>query len=81
MLKLVAPYVLTPNKFDTFATTIENLWTPSRHVSMMGMYIKKKDFGDLESHDYHVLMQQLLPLTLGGLLTAEPCMVVINFKK
>jgi hypothetical protein len=48
---------------------------------MMGMYIKKKDFGDLESHDYHVLMQQLLPLTLGGLLTAEPCMVVINFKK
>jgi hypothetical protein len=38
MLKLVAPYVLMPSKFDTFATTIENLWTPSRHVSMMGMY-------------------------------------------
>jgi hypothetical protein len=56
MLKLVAPYVLTPSEFDTFTTTIENLQTPLRHVLVMGKYIKKKNFGSLKSHDYHVLM-------------------------
>ncbi len=56
ILKLVAPYVLTPSEFDTFATTIENFRTPSRHVSVMGKYIRKKSFGGLKSHDYHILM-------------------------
>jgi len=40
MLKLVAPYVLTTLEFKTFSTTIENLKTPSRHVLVMGKYIK-----------------------------------------
>jgi hypothetical protein len=71
MLKPIAPYVLTPSEFDTFVTTIENLWTPLGHVSMMGKYIKKKFFGNLKSHDYHVLMQQFLPLALCGLLAIE----------
>jgi hypothetical protein len=39
---------------------------------MMGMYIKKKNFGNLKSHDYHVLMQQFLPLALHSLLAVEP---------
>jgi hypothetical protein len=56
MLKLIAPYVSTPSEFDTFATTIENLQTPSGRVSMMGKYIRKFFFGGLKSHDYHVLM-------------------------
>jgi hypothetical protein len=81
MLKLVAPYVLTKSKFDTFATTIKNLRTPSRHVSIMGMYIRKKNFSNLKSHDYHVLKQQFLPLALAGLLAIEPWMVVMKFKK
>jgi len=61
MLKPAAPYVLRPSEFDIFATTIENLQTPLRHVSRMGKYIKKKNFGSLKSHEYHVLMQQFLP--------------------
>jgi hypothetical protein len=35
MLKLVAPYVLTTTKFNTFAFIIENLKTPLGHVSTM----------------------------------------------
>jgi hypothetical protein len=31
---------LTTVEFETFSTTIENLKTPSRHVSIMGKYIK-----------------------------------------
>ncbi len=72
MLKLATPYVLRPSEIDIFATTIENLQTPSRHVSTMGKYIRKKNFGNIKSHEYHVLMQQFLPLTLCGLLATGP---------
>jgi hypothetical protein len=81
MLKLVAPYVLTPSEFDTFATITENLWTPSRHVSVMGNYIRKKNFGGLKSHDYHVLMQQFLLLALHALLAIRPSMIMMRFPK
>jgi hypothetical protein len=67
-----------PREFETFVTTIENLQTPSEHVSMMGMYIRKNNFGDLKSHDYHVLMQQFLPLALRSLLATKPWMVVMR---
>jgi len=56
MLKLVVGYVLTTTEFDYFATTIDNMKTPSGHVSTMGKHIRKKKFGALKSHDYHVLM-------------------------
>jgi len=51
MLKIATlstPYVLMPNEFDTFVTTIENLQTPSKHVSMMEKYIRTKNFGGLK---------------------------------
>jgi hypothetical protein len=35
MLKPLAPYVLTTIEFNTFAFLIENLKTPSSHVSTM----------------------------------------------
>jgi hypothetical protein len=74
MLKLMAPYVLTTSEFDYFVTTIENLKTSLEHVLVMGKYIRKKNFGGLESHDYHILMQFYL-------LVLRPRMVVMKFFK
>jgi hypothetical protein len=68
MLKSTAPYVLNDDEFKVFANTIENLKTPSGHSSNSGKHIRSKKFGGLKSHDYHVFMQQLLPLGLRGLL-------------
>lgn len=45
---LTTPFVLMPNEFDTFVATIENLQTPSKHVSTMEKYIRKKNFGGLK---------------------------------
>jgi hypothetical protein len=67
MLKLAAPYVLNDDKFKIFTNTIENLKTPSGHSSNLEKHIRSKKFGSLKSHDYHVFMQQLLPLGLRGL--------------
>ncbi len=81
MLKLVAPYVLTMAEFNIFAFVIESLKTSSSHVSVMAQYIRRKNFGGLESHAYHVLMQQIMPLALKGLLALGPRMVVMKISR
>jgi hypothetical protein len=78
MLKFVAPYVLTTKEFNVFASVMESLKPPSGHVSNMAQYIRRKKFGGLKSYDYHVLMQQVMPLALRGLLQPGPRMAVMR---
>ena len=47
----------------------------------MAQYIRKKKFGGLKSHDYHVLMQQVMPLALRGLLQRGPRMAVMRISR
>ena len=56
MLKPAAPYVLSEKDFEVFAWTLESLKTPKGYASGFGKHIRKKKFGGLKSHDYHVLM-------------------------
>jgi hypothetical protein len=44
------------------------LKTLTGHSSAFGKHIRKKKLGGLKSHDYHVLMQQVLLLALRGLM-------------
>jgi hypothetical protein len=81
MLKPAAEYVLSNEEFEVFASTIESLKTPSGYVSNLSPYIRKKFFGGLKSHDYHVLMQQILPLALRGLLQPGPRLAVMRICK
>jgi hypothetical protein len=81
MLKPAAPYVLNDDEFKVFANTIENLKTPSGHSSNLEKHIHSKKFGGLKSHDYHVFIQQLLPLGLRGLLQPGPWMAVMRMSK
>jgi hypothetical protein len=81
MLKPTAPYVLTDEEFIIFANTIESLETLTGHSSNLGKHIRSKKFGGLKSHDYHALMQQLLPLALRGLLKPGPRMAVMRMCK
>jgi hypothetical protein len=76
-----ASYVLTPEEFEVFAQTIESLKMPTGYSSTLGKHIRGKKFGSLKSHDYHVLMQQILPLALRGLLTAGARMAVMRMCK
>ena len=68
MLKPVANYVLTAKEFDVFCTRLEKLKVPSEYCSKIGSHIRNRKFGALKSHDYHILMQTLLPLALCGLM-------------
>ena len=79
MLKPAAPYVLTPTEFDQFCTTLEKLKTPSKYVGAnLADNIRKKKWGSLKSHDWHVLMQGLLPLALRGLMQPIPRLAIMR---
>ncbi len=81
MLKLATLYILTNVEFDVFATIIKNMKTPSSPVFTMAQYIKHKTFKGIKSQDYHVLMQQILPLALRGLLDPRPQMAIMKISK
>ncbi len=82
MLKLIAPYVLATTKFDSFVITIKNVKTPWGHVLAIKKHFKNKIFGILKSHDYHILMQQILLLiALQGFLVLKPRTKVMKISK
>ena len=68
MLKPAANYVLTPEEFNIFCCRLENLKVPTGNCSEIGQHIRNRKFGALKSHDYHILMQTLIPLALRGLM-------------
>jgi hypothetical protein len=81
MVKPAAPYVLTDAEFEEFVMCIESLKTPSGYSSDLGKHLRKKNFGGLKSHDYHVLMQQILPLALRDLMKPGPRMAIMRMSK
>jgi hypothetical protein len=81
MMKPHAPYVLTAEEFEVFGQTIESLKMPSGYSSSLGKHIRGRKFGSLKSHNYHVLMQQIMPLALRGLLTEGARMAVMRMCK
>ena len=78
MLKPAANYVLKPDEFDTFCRRLEDLKVPSGYCSEMGTYIRNKNFGALKSHDYHILIQTLIPLALRGLIDPTTRMSIMR---
>jgi hypothetical protein len=81
LVKPTASYVLSDVEFDVFASTLESLKTPSGYASVLGRQIHNKKFGGLKSHDYYVLMQELMPLALRGLLKPGPRMAFMRMLK
>ncbi len=78
MVKPRAPYVLSDAEFEKFVKCIESLKTPSGYSSDLGKCLRKKNFGGLKSHDYHILMQQVMPLALRGLMEPGPRLAIMR---
>ncbi len=64
-IKPIAFYVLTDKEKNMFIQIIKKLQTPTSYVSSL----KKKvhidgEMKGMKSHDYHVMMQEILPLCM-----------------
>ena len=80
MVKPRAPYILGEGEFEKFAKCIESLKTPSGYSSDHGKCIRK-EFGGLKSHDYHILMQQVLPLAIHVLMQPRLYMAMMRMSR
>ena len=68
----VAPYVLSKVEKAKFIKTIRNLKTPSNYVGQLSKRITVDgDLRGLKSHDYHIMMQHILPLCVRTLLPKD----------
>ena len=81
MVKPRASYVLTKEEFQMFAKCIESLKLPSRYLADLKKSIRKKNFRGLKSHDYHILMRQLMPVALRELMEPGLRMAVMRICK
>jgi hypothetical protein len=63
-LKPHAPYVLQPAEKVAFLNTVSSIKTPSLYSSSFTRHIGCKKLSGLKSHDYHVLMQEIVPASL-----------------
>ena len=57
-----ASYVLSATDQARFLHVLKNLRTPTNYVASLHTKISKGKLSGLKSHDYHILMQQILPL-------------------
>ena len=60
-------YVLSAEDRAVFLMTLKALKTPTNYVSSLHKRINKGKLSGLKSHDYHILMQQILPLCLRNI--------------
>lgn len=67
-VKPPAPYVFTDAEKKLFIEEVSAICTPTGYGSALGKHLKKSKFQGLKSHDYHLLIQQIIPVVSRTLL-------------
>ena len=81
-IKPPAPYVMKDSEKVEFIRIIQNLRTPSNYVSAFRSRVHSDGtLRGLKSHDYHILIQQVLPLCLRNLMPKCPRMALIKLSR
>ena len=81
LVRPLAPYVLRTHELQTFLTIVSKLKVPSGYAASFKKHVQKKKLGGMKSHDYHVLMQQILPLCVRTLMDEGPRMTIMRLSR
>lgn len=76
-----ALYVLTEAEKQIFVEEVNAIRTPTWYDNALGRHIKKSRFIGLKSHDYHCLVQQLIPVAIRTLLQPLQITALIRLGK
>ncbi|XP_022039410.1 uncharacterized protein LOC110942026 [Helianthus annuus] len=76
-----ACYTLTKDEKDKFCETLYNLRVPQGYCSNFSSLVNRKDrkLVGLKSHDYHMLMQQFLPIAIRSIMPEPTRYAIIRF--
>jgi len=78
---LHAEYVLSKVDKEKFMETLRTLKTPSGYVSNLSRRVEKGKLRGLKSHDFHVIMQQILPICVQNIENQELAIAIIKLSK
>ena len=67
-VKPQAPYVFSEEEKKLFLEEVSAIRTPTGYGSALGKHLKRTKFLGLKSHDYHCLVQQIIPVVSRTLL-------------
>jgi hypothetical protein len=86
LVKLVVSFVLSDHDKDTFIHTVMHIKTPIFYgTSLKKIITKDKYLKGMKSHDFNVMMQNILPLCMLGLMSTCCKMSIVRlccvFKK
>jgi hypothetical protein len=75
-----ASYALTKEEKEIFFEVLFSIKVPTGFSSNIKGIInmKEKKFQNLKSHDCHMLMTQLLPVALRGILPENVCLAIVK---
>jgi hypothetical protein len=76
-----APYVLSSTDQAKVLRVLKDLRTPTNYVASLHTKINKGKLSGLKSHDYHILMQQVLPLCFRKVANKAMAGVVIRLSR
>ncbi|GJU24243.1 putative transposase-associated domain-containing protein [Tanacetum coccineum] len=76
-----AGYTLTNAEKDTFCETLHNIRVPQGYCSNFSSLVNLKDrkLIGLKSHDYHMLMQEFLPIAIRSIMHPPTRYAIIRF--
>ncbi|GJY74320.1 retrovirus-related pol polyprotein from transposon TNT 1-94 [Tanacetum coccineum] len=76
-----AGYTLTNAEKDTFCETLHNIRVPQGYCSNFTSLVNLKDrkLMGLKSHDYHMLMQEFLPIAIRSIMHLPTRYAIIRF--
>ncbi|KAJ9544533.1 hypothetical protein OSB04_024240 [Centaurea solstitialis] len=76
-----ACYTLTKEEKDVFCETLYHLRAPQGYCSNFSSLVSRKDrkLIGLKSHDYHMLMQQFLPIAIRSIMPKPTRYAIIRF--
>jgi hypothetical protein len=72
-----APYMLSREDKLKFLQNLKNLRCPTGYVSNLYNRITDGKVGGLKSHDYHILLEQLLPVCSRNCASKEVMAVIV----
>ena len=76
-----APYVLTDAERKIFVDEVSGIRTPTGYGSALAKLFKKSRLSGLKSHDFHCLLQQIVPVCMRTLLQPLQRTAIIRLGK
>lgn len=77
-VKPTAPYCFNPNEKRVFMQTLGSVVAPTAYAACFAKHVGPKRLAGMKSHDFHVILEQILPVIVRNLMAVGPRTAIIR---